>query len=160
MNIENAVAKKWKGWNNEPQVIHLFEENEIEKASAIVETLVGLTIEEAKSLLERVSLSFDKVVVIPGDDQTKVVANIHLDVEEVSRMVIAALTKDENNAETDPKTDNRINFSGDPYAPAKLRNKDVLKIIREIAKVKSEVIKIDSVLEEHLAKVSTQNSAL
>lgn len=65
MNIENAAMSKRRGWDNEEIIIPMFAKDEIEKASEIAKTLRGLTIAEAKSLLERVSLSLEKVVVVP-----------------------------------------------------------------------------------------------
>lgn len=68
MNIKNAKGERWTVFGVEKS--HpMFKESEIEKASAIVETLSGLTIEEAKSILKRVSESLDQLIVVPGIEE-------------------------------------------------------------------------------------------
>lgn len=64
MNMKDAKGERWTVGGVE-KAHPMFKENEIEQASAIAEILRGLTIEEAKSILKRVSESLDQLVLVP-----------------------------------------------------------------------------------------------
>jgi len=96
MNIENAAMSKRRGWDNEEIITPMFAKDEIEKASEIAKTLRGLTIAEAKSLLERVSLSLEKVVVVPEDSPSEAVDQLHLNTEAVAKRVVDELNKEKS----------------------------------------------------------------
>lgn len=96
MNIEKASMSKRVGWDNEEIFVPMFTNEEMEKASTIAKTLSGLTIAEAKSLLERVALSLEKVVVVPSDYPSEAVAHIHLDTEAIAKLVADELNKEKH----------------------------------------------------------------
>lgn len=64
MDLRNAKGETWVAMGGKKGSLPMFNEEEIKIASAVAETLSGLTIEEAKSILERVSRSLDQLFVV------------------------------------------------------------------------------------------------
>ena len=63
MDLTKAKGETWNSMEGE-RSLPLFNDDEIEKATAIVRILEGLTIAEANSILNKVSQSIDQLIVI------------------------------------------------------------------------------------------------